>query len=126
MKDELKRLKAGILALIMCLTLSGCASSEEKKEESSSSENYEYAIVTFVGDKAVIYDTTGSSAQIKESGVIKINENNTSFYLLAPSIAIPGMDNAIEYASSVVGEENVIIMDWNFDNGKEIILRPNN
>lgn len=65
MKDELKRLKAGILALIMCLTLSGCAGSEDKKEESSSSENYEYAIVTFVGDKAVIYDTTGSSALIR-------------------------------------------------------------
>jgi hypothetical protein len=39
---------------------------------------------------------------------------------------MPGMDNAIEFATSIVGEDNIIFMDWNKEKKRDLIMKPNN
>lgn len=49
MKEELKRLKAGLLAVILCFSLAACNKEEEKTEDSKET------LVVFVDEKALIY-----------------------------------------------------------------------
>ena len=130
MKNELKRLKAGVLALIMCFSLSGCASSEEDINydkdtivETTDTKNY---LIVFIEGKAVIYEEyTFTYSNV--DGYAVIYEDVLSIrFLQTPCVVLTGKENCIKFASSIVGEENIIFMDFTESKNQELILTPNN
>lgn len=134
-KEELLRLKALLLALIMCLTLCGCGNSESNEKESDSNkgnpeeqiDNTMYLIV-FAEGKAYIYeDTESASATIREGGYAKIYDDGDYLYFLqTPTIILRGKENAVNFASSAVGDDNIIFLSWSETQEGQLILKPNN
>lgn len=130
MKDELKRLKAGLLALIMCFSLSSCASSEEEIKddkdtmvETTDTKNY---LIAFIEGKAVIYEEN-SFTYSNTDGYAAIYEDVLSIrFLQTPCVVLTGKENCINFASSIVGKENIIFMDFSESRNQELILTPNN
>ena len=114
--EELKQLKAWILVGTLCFTLGAC--SEKKKEEVQETceevvtqykDSNSYLIV-FIEGKAFIYEESASYST--KEGYASIYQDHAF------------MNNCIKFASEVVGEENIIFL--NFDNGYDLILKPNN
>ena len=133
-KEELLRLKALLLALIMSMSLSGCVESEDKRDNASEQtnqgeqvDNTMYLIV-FVEGKAYIYeDTESASATIREGGYAKIYDDGEYLYFLqTPTIILKGKENAIKFAASTVGEENIIFLQWSKEKEGQLILTPSN
>lgn len=133
-KEELLRLKALLLALIMSMSLSGCVESEDKRDNASEQtnqgeqvDNTMYLIV-FVEGKAYIYeDTISASATIREGGYAKIYDDGEYLYFLqTPTIILKGKENATKFATSTVGEENIIFLQWSKEKEGQLILTPNN
>lgn len=127
--EELKQLKAWILVGTLCFTLGAC--SEKKKEEVQESceevvtqykDGNSYLIV-FIEGKAFIYEESASYST--KEGYASIYQDHAFMkFIQSPFIILTGKDNCIKFASEVVGEENIIFM--NFDNGYDLILKPNN
>lgn len=133
-KEQLIRLKALLLALIMSMSLSGCGESEDKRDNTSEQtnqgeqvDNTMYLIV-FVEGKAYIYeDTVSASATIREGGYAKIYDDGEYLYFLqTPTIILKGKENATKFATSTVGEENIIFLQWSKEKEGQLILTPNN
>lgn len=133
-KEELLRLKALLLALIMCVSLSACGNSEENKQESKNTDRQEEQVddtmylIIFVEGKAYIYeDTESASATIREGGYAKIYDDGEYLYFLqTPTIILKGKENATKFAASTVGEENIIFLQWSKEKEGQLILTPNN
>ena len=133
-KENLIRLKAGLLAVIMCLSLTACSNDKNTKEnnknESSQGEQVDERmfIVAFIEGKAVIYeDTVAASATIREGGYAKIYEDGKYlYYLQIPTLILQGKDNAINFATSMVGEENLVFISWSEEKEGQLVLKPNN
>lgn len=134
-KENLLRLKAGFLALIMCLSLSACGNSEDNTQEANKNDNGmeeqvddTMYLIAFVEGKAYIYeDTVAASTTIRDGGYAKIyDEGNYMYFLQMPTLILRGKDNAIKFAASVVGEENITFISWSDTKESELILTPNN
>lgn len=133
-KEELLRLKALLLALIMCVSLSACGNSEENKQENKNTDRQEEQVddtmylIVFVEGKAYIYeDTKSASATIREGGYAKIYDDGEYLYFLqTPTIILKGKENATKFAASTVGEENIIFLQWSKEKEGQLILTPNN
>ena len=133
-KEELLRLKALLLALIMCISLSACGNSEENKQENKNTDRQEEQVddtmylIVFVEGKAYIYeDTESASATIREGGYAKIYDDGDYLYFLqTPTIILKGKENATKFAASTVGEENIIFLQWSKEKEGQLILTPNN
>ena len=134
-KEELLRLKAGLLALIMCLTLSGCGGTDEQNKDNNQENNRQEEqvdetmyLIVFVEGKAYIYeDTVSASTTIREGGYAKIYDDGDYLYFLqTPTIILRGKENAVNFASSTVGEENIIFLQWSKEKEGQLILKPNN
>lgn len=134
-KEYLLRLKASILALIMCLSLNACSSTENNTQEENSNDNKQEEqvddtmhLIAFVEGKAYIYeDSVAASTTIRDGGYAKIyEEGNYMYFLQMPTLILRGKDNAIKFASSVVGEENITFISWSDVKESELILTPNN
>lgn len=115
MKNELKRLKAGILALMLCLTLCAC-NKEEKSEENG-------AIVVFIDGKALIYSGEYKISVFESySGIggnsFKYSEV-TRFSSGTDAVRVQSREDAIELATAVVGLDNIIYVDYE---GKDMKL----
>lgn len=131
MKNDLVRLKAGLLAVAMCFSLSSCAGSDEKVnndketmlEQTVDTKSY---LITFIEGKAVIYEGEGFTYS-KVDGYAAIYEDITSMkFLQTPCIVLTGKENCINFASSVVGEENIVFMNITDGKNLELVLSPNN
>ena len=133
-KEELLRLKALLLALIMCISLPACGNSEENKQENKNTDRQEEQVddtmylIVFVEGKAYIYeDTESASATIREGGYAKIYDDGDYLYFLqTPTIILKGKENATKFAASTVGEENIIFLQWSKEKEGQLILTPNN
>ena len=133
-KEELIRLKALLLALIMCISLPACGNSEENKQENKNTDRQEEQVddtmylIVFVEGKAYIYeDTESASATIREGGYAKIYDDGEYLYFLqTPTIILKGKENATKFAASTVGEENIIFLQWSKEKEGQLILTPNN
>ena len=133
-KEELLRLKALLLALIMCISLPACGKSEENKQENKNTDRQEEQVddtmylIVFVEGKAYIYeDTESASATIREGGYAKIYDDGDYLYFLqTPTIILKGKENATKFAASTVGEENIIFLQWSKEKEGQLILTPNN
>jgi len=116
-KEELKRLKAGLLALSLCFTLSSCKKKEEKNETKNE------AAVFFVQGKALIYEE-GYPVYIGEEyssigDSIFINDGNkytcvdtTIFSSGIEAIKVQSKEDAIELATAIVGSDNIIYISY--------------
>lgn len=133
-KEELLRLKALLLALIMCISLPACGNSEENNQENQNTDRQEEQVddtmylIVFVEGKAYIYeDTESASATIREGGYAKIYDDGEYLYFLqTPTIILKGKENATKFAASTVGEENIIFLQWSKEKEGQLILKPNN
>ena len=117
MKQELIRLKAGLLAVILCLTLTAC---NDKKEETV--EESEQALVVFIDGKALIYSGEYKvSVSEAYSGIGGNSFKYTEVTRFSPgtdAVKVQSREDAIELATAVVGEENIIYIDYEGQNMK--------
>ena len=109
-KDELKRLKALLLALILCVMLGSC-----KKKGNIVDEESNGTIVFFIQGQALIYEGEysvyigdGYSA-ISESKLL--DQRNTVFSSDIEAVKIQSFEDAVELA----GEDNIIYIDYRDD-----------
>ena len=112
-KEKLKRLKALLLAGVLCLSLSGCS---EKKDEETKPDP-QNSIVLFIQDKALIYSgdlenfVTGDGYS-RIGGNAIVGTEITRFSGGVQAVNVKSREDAIELATLIVGEENIIILDY--------------
>ncbi|MGM9878017.1 MAG: hypothetical protein ACI33S_05135 [Bacilli bacterium] len=109
-KEKLKKLKAGLLALILCITLGSCKKNEDKQESNNET------VIFFVEGKALIYQKEydiliNSDYSAISNSMIKY-DNITTFSAGVDTIKVKSMEDAIELATAIVGEENIIYIDY--------------
>ena len=109
-KEILKRLKALLLAGVLCLSLSGCS---EKKDEETKPDP-QNSKVLFIQDKALIYSgdlenfVTGDGYS-RIGGNAIVGTEITRFSGGVQAVDVKSREDAIELATLIVGEENIII-----------------
>lgn len=114
-KDTLKRLKSGLLAGMLCLTMGAC----KREEDGETKENVETksAAVFFVQGKALIYEEdyliTIEDDCYSIGDEIIIDYKLTLFSQGVEGIKVQSKEDAIELATAIVGEENIIYIDYN-------------
>lgn len=143
-KESLKRLKAGLLALSLCTTMSGYSLDESSNtqvvyDNTTEIQNNntqsvldnttdtqkiqkETTCVTFIEGKALINSLDGES-YIDEYGY----KNAVGFYKdkefvefhYAVTIKVGSLEEAILLATAIVGEENIVYYDLN-SNGMQL------
>lgn len=110
-KENLKRLKALLLAITMCLTLSACG--KKNDEKSTSTE----AIVIFLQGKALIYsgeyDMVLNEEYVGIGGTALKYDEITRFTPGTDAVKVKSKEDAVELATAIVGEENIIYIDYN-------------
>ena len=108
-KENLKRLKALLLAITMCLSLTAC---NKDKEKISSRE----AIVIFIQGKALIY--SGDYNMVLGEDYVGIGgtaikyDEITRFTPGTDAVRVESKEDAVELATAIVGEENIIYIDY--------------
>lgn len=105
-KEELKGLKAGLLALSLCFTLSSCKKKEEKNETA----------VFFVQGKALIYEEgyniyMGKGISVIGNGMV-IDEGTIVLSSGVEAIKVQSKEDAIELATAIVGSDNIIYISY--------------
>ena len=121
--ETLKRLKTLALALIIMLSLSGCKNEEkgyegvDNKNNQSQENNENITAIFFIEDKALIY--TGDEAVVMNRDYSYIAETYTKFSSGVEIVKTRTLEDAIELATAIVGEENIIYFDYN-ENGMVI------
>ena len=109
-KEKLKRLKALLLAITMCLTLNACS----KKNEETIPDNE--ALVIFIEGKALIY--SGEYDMVLEAAYVGIGggalkyDEITRFTSGTDAVKVKSKEDAVELATAIVGEENIIYIDY--------------
>ena len=118
-KEELKRLKAALLAGVISINLCACQKTETEKKEEENKKVYidefkHNVLVSFIEGKALIYDPEEISVLIK-NGYVQIGTplDRNIYIVQSPCVVVPGIENAIEYASGIVGEENIKFVSYN-------------
>lgn len=109
-KENLKRLKALLLAITMCLTLSACS----KKNEGKTTDNE--AIVIFLQGKALIYsgeyDMVLGEEYVGIGGTALKYDEITRFTSGTDAVQVKSKEDAVSLATAIVGEENIIYIDY--------------
>mgnify|MGYP003300277337 CR=1 FL=1 len=113
-KEKLKRLKALLLAGTMCLTLNGCG--KDNEETDIKEEEQTEAAVFFLEGKAIIY--SGDYQVLIKTGVstigdsVVLDENVAIFSTPIEAVKVKSKEDAYELAEAVVGDENIIYIDY--------------
>ena len=123
-KEELKRLKAWLLAVTLCLSLTACKKNNSKNTEKDNN-NDNRAVVCFIQGKALIYDGN-------DDVDIRFDGRNGSLYLSSSlglitefssgveAIKTNNLEEAYNLAVAIVGEDNIIYIDY--DDAKNMNL----
>ena len=111
-KEKLKQLKIRLLALSLCLTLTGCNQQNDKSEKAKETA------IFFINGKALIYEekeyfTTFDKDYFSISTSEIKYENITTFSRGVEAIKVQSIEDAIELATAIVGEENIIYINYN-------------
>ena len=108
-KENLKRLKALLLAITMCLSLTAC---NKDKEKISSREE----IVIFIQGQALIYSGDYNmvlvEAYVGIGGTAIKYDEITRFTPGTDAVRVKSKEDAVELATAIVGEENIIYIDY--------------
>lgn len=112
-KEQLKRLKALLLAGVLCFTLSGCSKEKEEKVEQDPQDS----IVLFIQGKALIYsgelkNFVSGDGYSRIGGNSLVGTETTRFSGGVEAVDVRSREDAIELATLIVGEENIIILDY--------------
>ena len=112
-KENLKRLKALLLAGVLCFSLSGCSSKKEEKQEVKPQDS----IVLFIQGKALIYsgeleNYVSGDGYSRIGGNALVGTETTRFSGGVEAVDVKSREDAIELATLIVGEENIIILDY--------------
>ena len=116
-KERLKRLKSLALALVIVTSLAGCKNEEKGYEEvdtriEQTEENSEnITAVFFIEGKAMIY-TGDKFVGISEENSY-IEGMKTRFSTGVEVVKTRTLEDAIEIATAIVGEDNIIYFDYN-------------
>jgi len=109
-KEYLKKLKALLLAITMCLTLSAC---NKKNEEKTTNKE---AIVIFLQGKALIYsgeyDIVLGEEYVGIGGTAIKYDEITRFTPGTDAVQVKRKEDAVELATAIVGKENIIYIDY--------------
>lgn len=113
-KEKLKRLKALLLAGVLCLSLSGCSKEKEEKVEQ---HNPQDSIVLFIQGKALIYsgeleNYVSGDGYSRIGGNVLVGTEITRFSSGVQAVDVNSREDAIELATLIVGEDNIIILDY--------------
>lgn len=112
-KEKLKRLKALLLAGVLCVSLTGCSKEKESKVE----HNPQDSIVLFIQGKALIYsgeleNYVSGDGYSRIGGNALVGTEITRFSSGVQAVDVKSREDAIELATIIVGEENIIILDY--------------
>lgn len=118
-KEELKRLKAWLLAVTLCLSLTACKKNNSKNTEKDSNDNNN-AVVCFIQGKALIYDGNDDIDILIDvrSGSLSMNSSYnaiTEFSSGVEAIRTNNLEEAYNLAVAIVGEDNIIYIDYDDD-----------
>lgn len=132
MKNDLVRLKAGVLAIAMCFSLSGCAGSKEEviseTENEVLVENYDTKnyLIIFINDTAVIYEDSRYVNAVKDGYAYISDDYAHMSFIQTPCVVITGKENSIKFATGIVGSDNILFMDFPDGKNLELSIKPNN
>ena len=123
-KEELKRLKAWLLAVTLCLSLTACKKNNSKNTEKDNN-NDNRAVVCFIQGKALIYDGNDDVDILfaSESGSLFMRScynTITRFSSGVKAIKTKNLEEAYNLAVAIVGEDNIIYIDY--DDAKNMNL----
>lgn len=115
-KEELKRLKAWLLAVTLCLSLTACKKNNSKNTEKDNNDNNN-AVVCFIQGKALIYDGNDDIDILIDvrSGSLSMNSSYnaiTEFSSGVEAIRTNNLEEAYNLAVAIVGEDNIIYIDY--------------
>ena len=118
-KEELKRLKAWLLAVTLCLSLTACKKNNSKNTEKDNNDNNN-AVVCFIQGKALIYDVNDDIDILIDvrSGSLSMNSSYnaiTEFSSGVEAIRTNNLEEAYNLAVAIVGEDNIIYIDYDDD-----------
>lgn len=118
-KEELKRLKAWLLAITLCLSLTACKKNNSKNTEKDNNDNNN-AVVCFIQGKALIYDGNDDVDILIDvrSGSLSMNSSYnaiTEFSSGVEAIRTNNLEEAYNLAVAIVGEDNIIYIDYDDD-----------
>lgn len=118
-KEELKRLKAWLLAVTLCLSLTACKKNNSKNTEKDNNDNNN-AVVCFIQGKALIYDGNDDIDILIDvrSGSLSMNSSYnaiTEFSSGVEAIRTNNLEEAYNLAVAIVGEDNIIYIDYDDD-----------
>lgn len=123
-KEYLKRLKALLLAITMCLTFSTCS---KKNEEKTTDKE---AIVIFIQGKALIYsgeyDMVLGEEYVGIGGTAIKYDEITRFTSGTDAVQVKRKEDAVELATAIVGEENIIYIDYKDEDMKLTYIKTKN
>ena len=123
-KEYLKRLKALLLAITMCLTFSACS---KKNEEKTADKE---AIVIFIQGKALIYsgeyDMVLGEEYVGIGGTAIKYDEITRFTSGTDAVQVKRKEDAVELATAIVGEENIIYIDYKDEDMKLTYIKTKN
>ena len=107
-KENLKRLKALLLAITMCLSLTACNKDTEKSRK---------AIVIFIQGKALICSGEYEMHLTDTHVTIIKNSNEIVKFILEENgaVRLRNEEDAIELATTIVGKDNIICIDYKDD-----------
>ena len=120
-KEELNRLKLWLLAGGLSLTVAGCGNKEKEADividVKIEKEDIKEVGVFFVGGKALIYEegyevfvNTGYSAIANST--VKYKNELIAFSTGVEAMEFRNLDDAKEMATAIVGEENIIYINF--------------
>lgn len=118
-KEELKRLKAWLLAITLCLSLTACKKNNSKNTEKDNNDNNN-AVVCFIQGKALIYDGNDDVDILIDvrSGSLSMNSSYnaiTEFSSGVEAIRTNNLEEAYNLAVAIVGKDNIIYIDYDDD-----------
>lgn len=122
-KEELKRLKAWLLAVTLCLSLTACKKNNSKNTEKDNNDNN--AVVCFVQGKALIYDGNDDVNIMIDvrNGSLSMNSSYNTIIRFSSgveAIKTNNLEEAYNLAVAIVGEDNIIYIDY--DDAKNMNL----
>ena len=110
-KEQLKQLKTRLLTLLLCLTLTGCNQQNDKSEKAKETA------IFFINGKALIYEEKDYYTSFgRDSFFIRTSEieyeSITIFSEGVEAVKVQNIEDAIELATAIVGEENIIYINY--------------
>jgi len=109
-KEKLKRLKVLLCAVVMCLSLNSCGRKNDEKQHDND------VVIIFLEGKALIYSGDYNKFVNEDytgiGGTAFKYDDDIRFSPGTDAVELQNIEDAIELATAIVGEENIIYVDY--------------